>query len=98
MWQQLDLLGLMRQQLVKPTVKQPTYSITHNPKKGYKVVLAPGLTTQSLKNPCIGCPLQSADKSTYSCIRKVHQEYLAQIGVPDLVAVDTEDGPYGLGC
>jgi len=98
MWQQLDLLGLLSRQPVKSNPIQPSYSITHSPQKGYKVVLAPGLTSKPPKNPCFDCPLQGADKSTYSCIRKERQDYLNQIGVPDLVAVNTEDGPYGLGC
>jgi hypothetical protein len=111
MWEQLNLLALIQQE--KPVVTAPTkeaspappkptipsYSITHNPLKGFKVVMAPGLTTRSPSNPCLGCDSfgQDMEKCSINCKHASERKaYLHYIGVTVISAVDAECGAYGI--
>jgi hypothetical protein len=80
--------------------KTPTHSITHTPNNGYKVVMAPGLTSAGPRNPCRTCQVFGKDMD--SCFKNcLHADarflYLKSIGESDHTAVDTEGGSYGVG-
>lgn len=114
-WNQLDLFSVsfdvqgvsvveMQPVATEPvkTIKQsPTHTITHNPLKGYKVVMAPGLNA-SPRNPCLSCPDFGRDMDTCSenCARAAERaSYLESIGMGETVCgVDMQAGSYGIGC
>lgn len=96
---QLDLLSYIEAPVV--IKKTPAHTITRTPNKGYKVVLAPGLTTAALRNPCLSCDVfgRNMDACASSCKQSTaRSSYLEAIGAPDLAGVDTEGGAYGFGC
>lgn len=96
-WQQLDLLGLLSQQ-PEVVAKTPTHTITHTPSRGYKVVMAPGLTTMSRRNPCLSCDDfgRNMDSCSVNCKHETARiEYMRHIGMPDVAAVNA-DGAYGV--
>lgn len=102
-WQQLDLLGLLSRQPEATTLvaKTTAHTITHTPSQGYKVVMACGLTTKALRNPCRTCDDfgRDMDACAVNCkYESARIAYLQQIGVPDVSAVSTVDGAYGVGC
>lgn len=73
---------------------QPNFSIEPNPAlKGFRVVLAPGLTHASPKHPCLATCKKRLERITCSDCRR---QYLEQIGVSPVSAVDGE-GSYGFG-
>jgi len=97
---QLDLFGSESEPKAAVIAKTPTHSITHTPNKGYKVVMAPGLTSAGPRNPCRTCSDFGRDMD--SCIKSckhaaARRSYLDSIGMPDLAAVATDDTTYGVG-
>lgn len=81
--------------------KTPTHTITHTPATGYKVVMAPGLTSAGPRNPCRTCSDfgRDMDNCSKSCKHAdARASYLDSIGMPDLSAVATDDSSYGIGC
>jgi hypothetical protein len=82
---------------------QPAKSYTiepaSDPLKGFKVVLAPGLTTASPKNPCLTCPRGYDEKDSCSekCTNSARRAYLEQIGTGLVSGVDAASGIYGIG-
>lgn len=66
-------------------------SITRTP-SGFRVVLAPGLTSKSAVNPCAECSEgQDRDSCSEFCSKeKARLEYLETIGVAGLITGDCE--------
>ena len=77
-----------------PTATKP-YSISHNPKTGYRVVAAPGLTTTTGKNPCLSCPDFGLDMDGCSEKCEGRLRYLEAIGFG--VGAVSDEGSYGFG-
>ena len=79
-----------------------SYTIEHNPLKGFKVVLAPGLTNKTPKNPCLSCPENSSGNhgkdycSEFCKLQTERDAYLKQIGI-GLVSAADGGGAYGIG-
>ncbi len=71
------------------------YTITRNSQTGYRVVLAPGLTTTPGKNPCLSCPDfgKNMDACSENC--KARLSYLEAIGIG--VSAISDEGHYGFG-
>lgn len=98
--EQLSLLDLLSQQPATIITQNPSYTITHNPLAGFKVVLAPGLTSARPKNPCLTCErsyLEKDDCSEHCKQATARMTYLEHIGMADVAAV-AGDGAYGFGC
>ena len=101
---QLDLFNLFSGSAVEtmpatPPNPTPSVTVTHNPLKGYRVVMAPGLTTKPTANPCLSCPVFGRDMDVCSehCQKAAARvAYLEQIGIADVSAVGI-DGLYGIG-
>ena len=71
------------------------YSISHSIKSGYRVVLAPGLTTTTGKNPCLSCPDFGRDMDACSENCEVRLRYLEAIGFG--ASAVSDEGNYGFG-
>lgn len=99
---QLDLLSYI-EALPVVVKKTQTHTITHTPSKGYKVVMAPGLTSSAQRNPCLSCDVfgRNMDACSENCKHPdARASYLENIGMGGVVCgVDTEaSGAYGFGC
>jgi len=76
----------------------PTHTITHTP-KGFRIVMAPGLTTAAPRNPCLSCNIFGRDMDTCAtnCMHAAARDsYLDHVGAPDRPGVDPTDS-YGFG-
>lgn len=86
--------------VVSQAVPQPTFTIEPNPTfKGFRVVMAPGLTTRTPKNPCLSCTNADFGKdycSEFCSHESARKEYLETIGIGLINAADG-DGSYGIG-
>jgi len=83
-----------------PVAKQPTHTITHDPLKGYKVVMAPGLTA-SQRNPCLSCSSfgRNMDACSEHCKHAAaRSSYLEGIGMGGVLCGVDGEGLYGFGC
>ena len=89
------------QMTVTATPTKP-YTIDKTPERGYRVVLAPGLTTSAPKNPCLTCQQHRSGQSKEDCsenclLQHAREAYLDHIGIPLVSAVES-DGVYGVSC
>jgi hypothetical protein len=74
-------------------IQPQPFTIERNPLKGYRVVVAPGLTHAAPMHPCRSNNKADCRKTTCS---KCRAQYLEQIGESPISTVDCE-GSYGLG-
>lgn len=82
------------------TAAKVAFTIEPNPsnQKGFRVVMAPGLTSKTPPNPCLSCDSVSLDMDNCSEFCKhesVRSAYLNKIGLP-LISSANGDGQYGV--